>query len=115
MTIPYCLAPYIHLLGGQWWIRNNFYCSAEDFDWSHGDGQERYLQIHQYHSCRRRQVRKDMQSCLLFYLKFYRMNMPEERERVYDVLTKINNTDSITFEKFQEIVKTAGAADVTSM
>jgi len=44
-----------------------------------------------------------------------RMNMPEERERVYDVLTKINNTDSITFEKFQEIVKTAEAADVTSM
>ena len=43
------------------------------------------------------------------------MNMPEERERVYDVLTKINNTDSITFEKFQEIIKTAEAADVTSM
>ena len=41
--------------------------------------------------------------------------MPEERERVYDVLTKINNTDSIAFEKFQEIIKTAEAADVTSM
>ena len=43
------------------------------------------------------------------------MNLPEERERVYYVLTKINNTDSITFEKFQEIIKTAEAADVTSM
>ena len=59
MTIPYCLAPYIHLLGGQWWIWNNFYCSAEDFDRSHGDGQEPYLQIHQYHSCRRGQVQED--------------------------------------------------------